>query len=154
LKNVFFYRFAKIDIGITEEDKSITGLFFGKKTPAGFVKAETPIIKKTAKQLEEYFSGKRKIFDLPVVMNGTEFQKAVWSALQTVPYGETRSYKDIAVLVGKPDAARAVGMANNRNPVSIIVPCHRIIGKNGSLTGYGGGLDAKKYLLELEQKFS
>jgi len=148
----FFYRFEKIDIGITEEDKSVTSLFFGRKKPAGFTEAETPLIKKTAKQLGEYFSGKRKNFDIPLALNGTEFQKTVWRALQTIPYGETRSYKDIAVLAGKPAAARAVGMANNRNPVSIIVPCHRVIGKNGALTGYGGGLDLKKYLLDLEKR--
>lgn len=109
-----------------------------------------PLLKKAVKQLDEYFAGKRKKFDLPLSMKGTEFQQKVWEALRAIPYGETRSYGDIAKAIGKPKAARAVGMANNRNPVSIIVPCHRVIGANGSLVGYGGGLKAKEFLLKLE----
>jgi methylated-DNA-[protein]-cysteine S-methyltransferase len=155
VKSVFFYSFGKINIGIAEEDNAVAGVFFGRKIPtgfpAGFVKAETPLIKKTAAQIVEYLEGKRKKFDLPLVLHGTEFQKTVWRALQTIPYGETRSYKDIAILAGSPKAFRAVGMANNRNPVSIIIPCHRVIGSNGDLVGYGGGLPVKKFLLELEQ---
>ena len=150
LPNVFFYCFKKIDIGITAEGNSITGVFFGRDAPAGFTSAETPLIKKAALQIEEYFAGKRKKFSLPLKMQGTEFQMAVWDALKSIPYGETRSYKEIAVQIGRPKAVRAVGMANHRNPISIIVPCHRVIGHNGSLTGYGGGLPAKKLLLELE----
>ena len=94
--------------------------------------------------------GKRKSFDLPLKPEGTEFQKKVWNALLDIPYGETRSYKDIAVAIGNPKACRAVGMANNRNPISIIIPCHRVIGANGSLVGYGGGLPIKIELLNLE----
>ena len=109
-----------------------------------------PLLKKAVKQLDEYFAGRRKEFNLPLSMKGTAFQKKVWAALQEIPYGETRSYGDIAKAIGKPKAARAVGMANNRNPVSIIVPCHRVIGSNGSLVGYGGGLKAKEFLLKLE----
>jgi methylated-DNA-[protein]-cysteine S-methyltransferase len=149
--NYFVYSLKKIKILITEENNAITGVFFGAEIPAGFVKAETPLIKKAATQIEEYLNGKRKKFSLPLAMHGTEFQMDVWRALQTIPYGETRSYKEIAELVHRPKAVRAVGMANHRNPISIIVPCHRIIGHNGSLTGYGGGLPLKKYLLELEQ---
>ncbi len=105
----------------------------------------------TAKtQLEEYFCGKRREFDIPLKLNGTEFQKTVWNALLTVPYGKTASYKDIAAMIGKPKAARAVGGANNKNPIIIIVPCHRVVGANGSLTGYEYGTDIKKYLLDLE----
>jgi len=148
--NVFFYRFNKVDIGITAEKNAITGLFFGNDVPYGFIKAETSLIKKTALQIEEYFAGKRKIFSVPLSIQGTEFHMDVWKALQTIPYGETRSYKDIALQIGRPKAVRAVGMANNRNPISIIIPCHRVIGHNGKLVGYGGGLPLKEYLLELE----
>jgi methylated-DNA-[protein]-cysteine S-methyltransferase len=158
MKSVFFYSFGKINIGIAEEDNAVAGVFFGRKVPTGspvgfpegLSKTETPLIKKAAAQISEYLEGKRKKFDLPLVLHGTEFQKTVWRALQTIPYGETRSYKDIAVLAGSPKAFRAVGMANNRNPVSIIIPCHRVIGSNGDLVGYGGGLPVKKFLLELE----
>jgi methylated-DNA-[protein]-cysteine S-methyltransferase len=150
-KNIFFYTFNKIVIGIAADENSIVGLDFGRAVPDGFTRAETPLIQKAAEQIEEYFAGKRKKFSLPIVMRGTEFQMDVWRALQSIPYGETRSYKDIAAQIGRPKAVRAVGMANHRNPISIIVPCHRVIGHNGSLTGYGGGLPLKQYLLELEQ---
>lgn len=103
-------------------------------------------------QLQEYFQGKRMIFDFPFKLSGTEFQKKVWTALCDIPYGETRSYKDIAKAVGNPKASRAVGMANNKNPISIVVPCHRVIGADGKLVGYGNGLDMKQKLLELEKK--
>ncbi|MDE6751647.1 MAG: methylated-DNA--[protein]-cysteine S-methyltransferase [Eubacterium sp.] len=102
-------------------------------------------------QLKEYLGGARKNFDLPLEMNGTEFQQKVWNELCNIPYGETRSYKDIAEKIGNPKAARAVGSANNKNKFMIIVPCHRVVGANGSLTGYAGGIDMKKKLLELEQ---
>jgi methylated-DNA-[protein]-cysteine S-methyltransferase len=105
-----------------------------------------------AAQLDEYFTGDRTDFDLDLALGGTEFQRQVWSALRTIPYGETRSYGEIAEQIGKPGAFRAVGLANGRNPIGIIVPCHRVIGASGSLTGYGGGLDRKKLLLELEQE--
>jgi len=149
--NYFIYTLKNIRIVITEEDNAITGVFFSAKIPAGFIKAETPLIKKAAAQIEEYLNGKRKNFSLPLVTRGTEFQMDVWRALQSIPYGETRSYKEIAELVNRPKAVRAVGMANHRNPISIIVPCHRVIGCDGNLTGYGGGLPLKKYLLELER---
>jgi O-6-methylguanine DNA methyltransferase len=101
-------------------------------------------------ELEQYFAGKRKQFDFPLDLRGTEFQISCWRALVEIPYGETRSYADIARAVGKPNAFRAVGMANNRNPVAIVVPCHRVIASDGGLCGYGGGLDIKRKLLELE----
>lgn len=107
--------------------------------------------KAVCEQLDEYFTGKRKSFDLPLMLEGTEFQKSVWEALCEIPYGETRSYSDIAERIGKPKACRAVGMANHNNPVAIIVPCHRVIGKNGTLTGYAGGLDTKAGLLQFEK---
>ena len=106
---------------------------------------------RAARQLEEYLGGARRQFDLPIAPHGTAFQRSVWNELLRIPYGETRSYKHVAQMVGSPRAFRAVGMANNRNPIMIIVPCHRVIGSNGSLVGYGGGLGMKKMLLELER---
>ena len=101
-------------------------------------------------QLEEYFAGNRRQFDFPLDLRGTDFQLSCWNALLAIPYGETRSYADIARAIGKQNAFRAVGMANNRNPIAIVVPCHRVIASDGGLCGYGGGLDVKKKLLELE----
>ena len=108
------------------------------------------ILKRTAQQLAEYFSGRRRDFSLPLVAAGTAFQQQVWSALRQIPFGEMRSYRDIATVIGNIKAVRAVGAANGRNPIPIVVPCHRVIGSNGSLTGFAGGLDAKRVLLELE----
>jgi O-6-methylguanine DNA methyltransferase len=105
-------------------------------------------------QLEEYFAGQRREFTFPLDLRGTDFQLACWRALLAIPYGETRSYADIARAVGKPNAFRAVGMANNRNPIAIVVPCHRVIASDGTLCGYGGGLDVKRKLLELEGALS
>jgi methylated-DNA-[protein]-cysteine S-methyltransferase len=102
-------------------------------------------------QLEEYFAGERRTFDIPLVIEGAEFERRVWRALREIPYGETVSYGEIARRVGQPTAARAVGLANGRNPIAVIVPCHRVIGADGTLTGYGGGLERKRLLLELEQ---
>ena len=106
--------------------------------------------REVVRQLQAYFDGDLRSFDVPVDTDGTSFQRSVWEALRSVPYGETTSYGEIARRIGRPDAARAVGLANGRNPVSIIVPCHRIIGSNGSLVGYGGGIDRKTTLLRLE----
>jgi len=150
-KSFFPYRLKGVSVVIAEDNNALAGVFFGTKPPTGFVKAETPLIKKAAAHIKEYLSGKRKRFTLPLIMHGTEFQRAVWRALQDIPYGETRSYKEIAAAIGRPKAVRAVGMANHRNPISIIVPCHRVIGHDGSLVGYGGGLPLKRRLLELEQ---
>jgi methylated-DNA-[protein]-cysteine S-methyltransferase len=108
--------------------------------------------KKTARQLNEYFSGDRQEFELDLAPEGTKFQVEVLEALRGIPYGETRTYRDIAVAVGRPKAVRAVGNANGRNPLPIVIPCHRVIGSDGSLTGFGGGIEAKRYLLELEQR--
>ena len=104
-----------------------------------------------AKQLREYFAGTRTTFDLPLSPRGTAFLLAVWNELQRIPYGQTRSYRDVAFAIGKPEAIRAVGAANGANPIPIVIPCHRVIGSNGSLTGFGGGLKAKRFLLDLEQ---
>jgi len=108
------------------------------------------VIQKTIEQLEDYFSGNRKTFDVPISMVGTDFQQSVWKELMEIPFGETRSYLELSQQLGNPDAIRAVASANGANAISIIIPCHRIIGSNGSLVGYAGGLDAKKRLLRLE----
>jgi methylated-DNA-[protein]-cysteine S-methyltransferase len=109
-----------------------------------------PTLKETERQLLEYFAGQRRQFELALDFAGTDFQVRVWQALLTIPFGETRSYRDIAVQIGQPTATRAVGAANGRNPISIIAPCHRVIGTSGSLTGFAGGLAAKQFLLSLE----
>jgi len=163
MKTIFFYNFPILPCGlaIKEENDAVCGVFFYPAVERGIKKEgkivngilirETPLIKNAAKQLDEYFSKKRKIFELPLSLNGTEFQVKVWKALQTIPYGETWSYGELAKVVGNSKASRAVGMANNKNPIAIIIPCHRVIGADGSLTGYAGGLDIKKVLLELEE---
>jgi methylated-DNA-[protein]-cysteine S-methyltransferase len=112
--------------------------------------ADHPILALTAAQLREYFAGARRVFDIPLEFRGPEFQKFVWQALLTIPYGETRSYGQIAQQIGRPTASRAVGAANGRNPISIIAPCHRVIGADGSLTGFAGGMENKRLLLNLE----
>jgi methylated-DNA-[protein]-cysteine S-methyltransferase len=127
--------------------------FLGGKIREGWVESA----EKTApyaRQMDEYFSGRRRCFDLPLDLRGTEFQKRCWQELLNIPYGETRSYADIARAIGNPAAVRAVGLANGQNPIAIIVPCHRVIGSDGSLTGYGGGLESKRKLLELEGALS
>jgi methylated-DNA-[protein]-cysteine S-methyltransferase len=109
-----------------------------------------PVLRETERQLTEYFAGKRRSFSMPLDFQGTAFQNKVWAALLTIPFGETRSYADTARQIGQPKAVRAVGAANGRNPISIIAPCHRVIGASGKLTGFAGGLTAKAYLLRLE----
>jgi len=176
MKSVYFYKYkinnkfvCKIGIAENKTDgraaskaagrAAICGIFLnaaGKadSAPYGYTKKETPLIKKAARQFSEYFEGKRKSFKLPLNFSGTDFQMKVWKALQNIPYGKTVSYGEIAARTGNPKACRAVGMANNRNPIAIIVPCHRVIGHDGSLTGYAGGLKLKQHLLELEKSFS
>lgn len=152
---VWFYDYPIGTVGIQEESGAISCVFFGSGRFLGDIEAaETPVIQEAATQLSEYFDGKRMEFTLPLSLHGTDFQISVWKALQTIPAGETRSYKDIAAMIGNPKASRAVGMANNRNPIAIIIPCHRVIGQNGSLIGYAGGLPVKQYLLELEKRYA
>ena len=112
----------------------------------------TPLLAEAEHQLRQYFEGKRTEFDLPLAPAGTEFQQQVWQALTTIPYGETVSYQDIAQQINRPKGSQAVGQANGKNPISIVIPCHRVVGKNGSLTGYAGGLDRKSKLLALESR--
>lgn len=120
------------------------------KLPLGKMNSSHPILKEAKKQLGEYFQGKRNDFDLPLGFNGTEFQKLVWQTLLKIPYGQTATYSALAKKIGRPKSARAVGSANGRNPLSIVVPCHRVIGKNDDLVGFAGGLDVKRQLLGLE----
>lgn len=146
-------------IGIVEENCKISKIIIENnkikdfnRNDSTYVKKDTKLLLEAEKQLKEYFEGKRKEFSLPLEKNGTDFQKKVWNALKKIPYGETRTYKDIAKVIGNEKASRAVGMANNKNNIPIIIPCHRVIGSNGSLIGYALGLEAKKYLLDLERK--
>lgn len=118
---------------------------------AGYTEMTSEIIEETRRQLDEYFRHKRQAFDIPLLTAGTEFQKSVWNSLMEIPYGQTITYGELATRLGKPAAVRAVANANGANAISIIIPCHRVIGNNNTLTGYGGGLEAKKFLLELEQ---
>jgi len=153
-KQFEIYHLAIGDVVIAESDGMLTDVFTtdyptceisGRQGP-------TELTAKAARQLGEYFAGNRKTFELPLAPRGTPFQTSVWEALLGIPYGQTRSYKEIAIAIGNPKAVRAVGMANHHNPISFIIPCHRVIGADGSLVGYGGGIDLKKRLLELERQ--
>lgn len=141
------YEFPICTIFIQCSENALTKISF---SPVDGEKKETDLIKEVKNQLDEYFAGERKEFSLPLFLDGTEFQKKVWNALLNIPYGKTASYLDIARAAGNEKASRAVGMANNKNKIAIVIPCHRVIGSNGSLTGYAGGLDVKSKLLELE----
>jgi methylated-DNA-[protein]-cysteine S-methyltransferase len=137
------------------DENGLTGVYLpshkGEPPPVqAWEGAAPPVLLSAREQLDEYFAGKRTVFDLPLAPRGTEFQQEVWRALREIPYGETRSYGELAARVGRPGAARAVGAANGRNPVSIIVPCHRVVGASGALTGYAGGMERKQWLLRHE----
>ncbi len=154
-----YYNIIESPIGpilLAGDEKGLKHLNFlkGKKiieVPADWIENKE-FFREATKQLEAYFSGELKSFDLKLAPEGTDFQKSVWKALCEIPYGETRTYKEIAVSIGKNRAYRAVGLANNRNPIAIIIPCHRVIGSDGKLTGYASGLDVKEFLLKLEEK--
>ncbi len=135
---------------LAEKDGALTHLLFGREILPGSPEEETPLLLRAKGELEEYFGGKRRAFGLPLAPKGTGFQQRVWQALLAIPYGETRSYRQLAEMAGCPKGFRAVGMANHRNPISILIPCHRVIGADGSLTGYGGGIGRKQKLLQLE----
>jgi len=136
-------------IGLAERDGVLVELAL-KAAPMAHSLPEPETIRRTFVQIEEYLAGKRKSFDVPLYAEGTPFMRRVWDALRRIPYGETRSYKDIAAAIGQSGAMRAVGMANNRNPIALIIPCHRVIGADGRLVGFAGGLDMKRRLLDLE----
>lgn len=154
MKHVQTYVLSLGEATVVEEDGRIVMLGLSAKgkaaVPADALRQESPILRRARAQLEEYLAGRRRSFDLPLAPIGTQFQRKVWEALTRIPYGETRSYKQIAEAVGCPRGCRAVGLANNRNPISIMIPCHRVIGADGRLVGYGGGLPLKKALLRLE----
>ena len=151
---VYHYTYETTELGsvtFVEEDGALLAISTHRSYQG--VCQETALIKEAYLQLTEYLKGERKTFDLPLNPHGTEFQKRVWKALGEIPYGETRTYKQIAEAIGNPKAVRAVGMANNRNPLLIVVPCHRVIGADGKLVGYAAGLDKKEFLLRLEAKY-
>lgn len=147
-----FYQFSTPfgPMALAEEDGAITHLYLpGCPTPR-LVSHPTPLLLEGERQLLEYLGGQRKVFDLPLSPQGTPFQRRVWQALEDIPWGETRTYRDIAQAVDSPRGFRAVGMANHHNPIPIFIPCHRVVGADGSLTGYAGGLELKQALLSLE----
>jgi methylated-DNA-[protein]-cysteine S-methyltransferase len=130
----------------------LVGLHFAGWTPPdAAISASDKVLSEASRQLDAYFAGRLRRFELPLSLEGTPFQQRVWSALRDIPFGETRSYAQLAKAIGNPSAMRAVGAANGRNPIAIVVPCHRVIGADGSLTGFGGGIERKKFLLRLEQ---
>ena len=140
---------------LVEENGALVALRFNPGLPrdaAAFALPSTPLLRQAAAELAAYFAGELKAFTVPLAPKGTPFQRKVWQALREIPYGETRSYKELAAAVGNEKACRAVGLANNRNPLPIFIPCHRVIGANGKLVGYAGGLDVKTFLLELEKR--
>ena len=153
MQNLYFYQTPLGEIGIAQNEAAITNLYFPDETLPQIPIQETALLNQAGQELADYFAGNRKYFDLPLAPAGTIFQKAVWQSLTEIPYAATRTYKDIAFKIANPKACRAVGQANNKNPIPILIPCHRVIGSNGSLVGYASGLAIKKYLLELEQKY-
>ena len=135
---------------LVEEDGALVEVRFGNRGEELPV-CTTPLLKQAVQELNEYFSGQRKIFTVPLKPEGTAFQQRCWKALQQIPYGETRTYGQQAAMIGNPKACRAVGMGNHRNPLPIFIPCHRVVGANGELTGYAGGLHIKETLLHIER---
>ena len=151
MKKGYLYKTQIGNIGIIEEDDMIIEVSF-ESIHTNCKVEQTELLNRTYHQMEEYLSGKRKVFDIPINPKGTSFQKQVWNALLDIPYGETRSYEEIAIQIGNSKACRAVGMANHKNPIAILIPCHRVIGKNQKLVGYAGGLNIKEKLLLLEKQ--
>lgn len=153
MKYLYSYSTRVGEIKIAEEDGFITNLYFENDNfeEIDYIETETETLKRAIVQIEEYLSGKRTDFSLNLNPKGTDFRKKVWNELLKIPYGDTRSYKEIAIRCQNPNACRAVGMANNLNPIPILIPCHRVVGSNKKLVGYSGGLELKKFLLELEQ---
>ncbi|WLD94007.1 methylated-DNA--[protein]-cysteine S-methyltransferase [Alkalihalobacillus sp. AL-G] len=143
---------CRIDFGTAEDNLPLIKAWLKKQLITAELELQQESMEPYIVQLEEYFARQRTVFDIPLDLFGTRFQKQVWDGLMHIPYGETYSYKDIATLIGSPKAVRAIGSANNKNPMPIIIPCHRVIGSNGCLVGYGGGLDKKEVLLNLEQQ--
>lgn len=157
MENYFIHHTVIGDLRIESNGEEITKIafynndFIKLNINSKVLKKDT-VIEMACKELDEYFKGQRKEFSFPMLPEGTEFQKKVWKALLEIPYGEKRTYKDIAIKIGNEKACRAVGLANNKNPLPIVVPCHRVIGSSGKLVGYAGGLDIKEKLLEIEKE--
>jgi methylated-DNA-[protein]-cysteine S-methyltransferase len=156
----YFYKFTKSPVGVLKlvaSDKGLAAILWENDDPMRVrlspLKEDPkhPVLRETERQLHDYFAGKLKKFSLPLDFAGTEFQKQVWRSLLTIPFGQTRTYGQMAAQIGRPKAVRAVGAANGKNPISIIAPCHRVIGSDGKLTGFAGGLEAKATLLGLER---
>ena len=150
MQKAWTYQTELGELTLAENGEALTRLSFGGGLPQGAAREETPLLQKAHGQLTEYLAGERRRFELPLAPGGTPFEQAVWAQLLKIPYGETCTYGGLAARLGRPGASRAVGMANHRNPIGIIIPCHRVIGKDGSLTGYAGGLGIKERLLILE----
>lgn len=148
--NHYVYAMPQGRMTIVDGGGAVVRIGFGVLDVEGSALSPTALTNEAATQLMEYFAGKRRTFSLPLAPKGTPFQKEVWQALPSIPYGQTRSYADIAAQVGRPKAYRAVGMANNRNPIPIVIPCHRVVGSSGDMVGYAYGTKIKRYLLELE----
>ncbi len=149
------------DLTLVADDSALVAVLWPDDDPrrvpgaaAAVTGGRHPILDRSAEELLDYFAGTRTSFDLPLAPRGTPFQQQVWAALRTIPYGETRSYGELAAAIGRPKSARAVGAANGRNPLSIVIPCHRVVGADGSLTGFAGGVDTKRQLLDLESQVS
>ena len=153
MKSAFCFQTKLGKVVIVENGTAVVQLYFGAKISEDSRVDQTPLLKRAHQELAEYLCGQRKSFDLPLAPQGSDFQKKVWAALQNIPYGKKCSYKDIAIAVGNEKASRAVGGANHLNPIAILIPCHRVIGSNGNLTGYAGGVDLKEKLLELESRY-
>lgn len=148
-----YYRIVSLPFGpvtLLADDHALIGLSFAAETPPDARAEDTPLLLEAQAQLEAYIRGERRAFDLPLRPKGTAFETRVWELLRTIPYGETRTYGQLAESLGNPKACRAVGRANGRNPLAIFIPCHRVIGKDGTLTGFAGGLETKRFLLALE----
>lgn len=156
MKHIYFYDTPVGSLRIMDNGSAITLITFAVEdslVPRKAVEEETPLIAVAAAQLMEYFEGRRREFDFPTEVGGTDFQRRVWQELCRIPYGQTRTYKQVAEAIGCPKGFRAIGMANNRNPIAVVVPCHRVVGSGGKLVGYAGGVDIKERLLQLEAHF-
>lgn len=153
--NFFYYDTAIGRIGLGEHNGQISHLFFATETPVQgqYVIQETAGLREAGKQLQQYLAGQRKEFQLLSAPAGTEFMRRVWTALTHIPYGQTHTYQQVAATLGNTKAARAVGLANHKNPLPIFIPCHRVIGSSGKMVGYRGGIPVKEYLLNLEQRY-
>lgn len=153
MKKLYYYETKIGKIGLAEEHGFITNLYYmNMKQPLNAKLYETEILKECNAQLNEYLDGKLKEFDIPLNPKGTDFQQTVWAELLNIPYGETRSYKDIASIISNKNISRAVGNANNKNPIPIIIPCHRVISSDNNISGYVGGIKTKQFLIELEKE--